>query len=269
MTSRNDPTPGWVARKDSRMTEIDYVAAAVSVRADLTLSHNQIVEHVTTPGTWWTGPERRAIAEEARAARTCRLCVDRKAALSPFSVDGHHDGPGDLDPRTVDVIHRAITDPGRLTRSWYESVITEGGLDPERYVELISVAILLNALDVFSRAVGVEPASLPEPEPGEPTKQRPKDADVDQAWVPRLPPAQADSPEWRALYGERTQVAEVERALSLVPAEIHCLNRTAETHYMAFRHVPDPHYSHPDRALSRAQTELVASRVSLINECFY
>ena len=70
---------------------------------------------------------------------SCQLCADRKAALSPFSVNGHHDGPGDLD-LVVDVIHCIITDPGRLTKSWYEHVINESDLTPERYVELLSVA---------------------------------------------------------------------------------------------------------------------------------
>ena len=251
------------------MTKIDYSNASVAIRDDVTASHNKVIAHLTSPGTWWAASERRAIAEEARAARSCQLCADRKAALSPFSVNGHHDGPGDLDPQVVDVIHRIITDPGRLTKSWYEHVINESDLTPERYVELLSVAVLLNALDVFSTAVGVDPAQLPAPKDGEPTKQRPTSASTDESWVPRLTPSQADAPEWIALYGERSQVSEVERALSVVPAEMHCLNNIAETHYMAFRHVPDPRFSHPNRALSRTQTELVASRVSLINECFY
>lgn len=251
------------------MTNIDYTNAYVVIRDDLTASHNQVITHLTSPGTWWTASERRAIAEEARAARSCQLCIDRKAALSPFSINGHHDGPGDLDPQVVDVIHRIITDPGRLTRSWYERVINESDLTPERYVELLSVAILLNALDVFSTAVGVNPTQLPAPQDGDPTKQQPASASTDESWVPRLSPSQTDAPEWIALYGNRGQVSEVERALSAVPAEMLCLNGIAETHYMAFHHVPDPRFSHPNRALSRAQTELVASRVSLINECFY
>ena len=91
------------------MTNIDYSNASVAIRDDVTASHNKVIAHLTSPGTWWAASERRAIAEEARAARSCQLCADRKAALSPFSVNGHHDGPGDLDPQVVDVIHRIIT----------------------------------------------------------------------------------------------------------------------------------------------------------------
>ena len=151
-------------------------------------------------------------------------------------------------------------------KSWYEGVTAGDALDPERYVELVSVTVLLNAIDVFARAVGVEPIPLPGADPGEPTANRPPGATIDRAWVPQLPDGE---PEWAALYGDRTDVAEVERALSLVPAEVEVLNRVADTHYMAFRHVPDPRYTHPDRAIDRPQTELVASRVSAINECFY
>ena len=64
-------------------------------------------------------------------------------------------------------------------------------------------------------------------------------------------------------------MAEVERALSLVPAEVEVLSGIADTHYMAFRYVTNPRHAEPGRALDRTQTELVASRVSAINECFY
>ena len=61
----------------------------------------------------------------------------------------------------------------------------------------------------------------------------------------------------------------VERALSVVPAEMHCLNNIAETH-MAFRHVPDPRFpikpgaeSHANR--TRSLKGLTHQRVFLLN----
>ncbi len=42
------------------------------------------------PGSWWSGAERLALAHEARAARDCALCAQRKQALSPYSIDEHH-----------------------------------------------------------------------------------------------------------------------------------------------------------------------------------
>jgi hypothetical protein len=38
---------------------------------------------------------------------------------------------------------------------------------------------------------------------------------------------------------------------------------------MELSHVSDPHYETPGRAIDRLQMELVASRVSLMNDCFY
>ena len=50
------------------MTTINYSNASVTIRDDVTASHSQVIDHLTSPGTWWAASERRAIAEEARAA---------------------------------------------------------------------------------------------------------------------------------------------------------------------------------------------------------
>ncbi len=239
------------------------------VREDLSVAHREMLESFSRSGTWWTGADRRAIAMEARAARDCGLCAERKAALSPFSVDGIHVGPSDLAPEIVDVIHRIVTDPGRLARSWYDRVMAEGALSEERYVELLSVTVRLNALDVFARAVGVESPELPAAVPGAPTRVRPATARIDGAWVPQIPSGEAGGEEWTALYGDREFVPQIGRALSLVPTEVDSLNAVSRSHYMSIDHVTDPAYAEPERALDRMQMELVASRVSALNECFY
>ena len=61
-------------------------------------------------------------------------------------------------------------------------------------------------------------------------------------------------------------VPNIMRALSLVPDEARALRRTAGAHYVAVEQIPDPTVR---RALTRPQMELVAARVSAINECFY
>ena len=73
------------------------IDSPLHIRDDLAAAQAKMLACLSEPGTWWTGAERRAIALEARAARDCTLCSERKAALSPFSVDGTHDGPADLD----------------------------------------------------------------------------------------------------------------------------------------------------------------------------
>ncbi len=221
---------------------------------------------LTEPGTWWTGTERRAIALEARAARDCALCAERKVALSPFLVDGFHDGPAELDSAVVDVIHRIVTDPGRLVRSWYKGVIADSGLTPERYVELVAATVIMNAVDVFARAVGYAPPALAEVTAGTPSKERPLSATVEGAWVPQIPVGGDD---WTALYEDREAVPQIGRALSLVPAEVNLLNSVSASHYMQLDDVSNPMHVEPGRAIDRLQMELVASRVSAVNECFY
>ena len=56
------------------------------------------------------------------------------------------------------------------------------------------------------------------------------------------------------------------RALSLVPDHVRLLRELSASHYMAFERIPDPSVRN---ALDRMQIELVAARVSAMNECFY
>jgi hypothetical protein len=244
-------------------------SAQLLLRDDLVVAQERILASLTSPGTWWTGAERRAIALESRAARDCVLCAERKAALSPFSVDGEHDGPAELDAAVVDVIHRILTDPGRLARSWFDGVIANSGLTVERYVELVSVTVLLNALDVFARALGNDCKDLPAPTSGEPTQTRPATARLDGAWVPQIPVGEEGGDDWEALYAGREFVPQIGRALSLVPSEVDLLNTVSTSHYMNIENVGNPAWTEPGRGIDRLQMELVAARVSAVNECFY
>jgi alkylhydroperoxidase family enzyme len=47
------------------------------------------------------------------------------------------------------------------------------------------------------------------------------------------------------------------------------LNAISGAHYMEIDHVGDPGYTAPGKEIDRLQMELIASRVSAINECFY
>lgn len=251
------------------MPQIDYSQSKYPVREDLVDVHQMLLESFARSGTWWTGAERRAIASEARAAQECGLCAERKAALSPFSVDGTHTGPGDLAPEIVDVIHRIVSDPGRLAQSWYDRVMAQGLLSEERYVELVAVTVLITAFDVFALAIGTQPSALPDAIAGSPTRKRPTTARVQGAWVPQIPVGALGGEDWTALYGDREHVPQIGRALSLVPDEVATLFAVSGAHYMVLDHVGDPSYAEPGRSLDRLQMELVAARVSAINECFY
>jgi alkylhydroperoxidase family enzyme len=244
--------------------ELDYAAAGIPIRADLEDAHAYVWEHLRAPGTWWSGRQRVAIAAETRQATRCRLCRARKAALSPTAVSGEHDHLGALSDHAVEVVHRVRTDPARLSRAWFESIIASGLSQPE-YVELIAVVTLLTGVDYVARALGIESFPLPEPLPGEPSRRLPTTAKPGMGWVPMIAPEDATGPE-ADLYGDAPVVPNIVRALSMVPDEVRALRRTSESHYVPLAKLGDPTFC---RSLDRMQMELVAARVSALNECFY
>ena len=243
--------------------ELDYGGAQGQVREDLVAAHRSLLDHICSPGTWWSGEERVAIASESRRAPRCALCRERKGSLSPGAVAGRHDGPHVLPEHVVDAVHRIRTDPARLSRAWFDGVIANG-VDVARYVELVGVSTLLAGLDYFARAFGIAPFPLPAPRPGAPSRHRPAGAKPEGAWVPMIAPEDAIGPEADLYNGGF--VPNIMRALSLVPDEVRALRKTSGAHYVPVEQIPDPTVH---RALARPQMELVAARVSAINECFY
>jgi hypothetical protein len=246
------------------MHEPDYDAAGAAVRDDLRDCHRFLLRHVTAPGTWWTGAERRAIAEESRRAVHCGLCRSRKAALSLASVAGEHDHAGQLPPAVVDVIHRIRTDPQRLSREWFDGIVP-GVLSDTHYVELVGVVTMMAGIDNFARALGVAPFALPPAAVGEPSRHRPASARPGTAWVPIIAPEDASGSE-ADMYPADSFVPNIVRALSLVPDQVRALRRSSDAHYLPVSQIGDPTVR---RSIDRMQMELVAARVSAINECFY
>lgn len=234
------------------------------MRDDLRDAQDALLEHLRSPGTWWTGAERHAMAREVWRAGSCALCRSRKQALSPSAVAGEHGATGDLPAAVADVVHRVRSDPARLSRAWYESVVPDVLSEP-RYVELIAVATLATGLEFFARAIGAPPPELPPALPGEPSRRVPETAKPGAAWVATIAPEDASGPE-AGLYGGAPFVPNVIRALSLVPDEQRALWRALGAHYVPVASIPDPS---AHRALDRMQTELVAARVSALNQCFY
>ena len=245
------------------MREIDYASAPIKVRDDITEAHRRAWQRIAAPGTWWTGKERVAIADEVRSAIKCALCKERKAALSPSAVQGNHDSPGVLPEEVVDVIHRVVTDPGRLSKAWYEQALA-GGVEDTHYVEIIGVVITVVSVDVFCRGVGVPAHLLPSPVDGEPSRRRPESAKLEAAWVPMIAQGKEKGPE-ADLYREGNH-PHVGRALSLVPDEVRGMKSLLGAQYFPIHQVVDLSLK---RSISRAQMELIAGRVSALNGCFY
>ena len=238
-----------------------YASTPFPIRDDLSAAHARAWARIARPGTWWDGAARVAIAAETRNATLCRLCRRRKEALSPLSIEGAHDGLGQLCEIVVEVAHRVRTDPGRLGEPWYREVIARG-LTAAQYVEIVSVVAHVVAIDTMARGLGLEALRLPDPKPGSPSHYRPEVAKLSGAWVPWVEPADAGEVE-AGIYPSDRPPANIMRAMSLVPAEVRSFFDLVAHQYLPGDVMRE--FSREYRAISHAQIELLAARVSALN----
>ncbi len=225
-----------------------YTGIDLPIRPKTISSHQRSWEIIASPGRWWNGAERIEIARVGRAAR------DFEAVGSEI-----------LSAAAVFAIQKLVVDNANLNHEWYEEIIAADGMSEDRYVELVAVTVHALSIDEFHRALGLELEPLPDPAPGEPSQQRPPEAEQRRSWPPIVPrtglhPADA------MLYGPLEWGANVISALSLIPENVRWLHDLSEGHYLSFAEMRMPD---PLRSISRPQIELIAARVSVLNECFY
>lgn len=248
------------------MQKVSYTDAQYGIRDDFADSHSRFWKRLSEPGAWFTSAERIKIAKEVRAARVCPFCQARREALSPNAVVGEHTQVTDLSPLMVDVIHRITTDAARLSESWYQQVLADGLTEGE-YVEIVGTVVAMVSIDSFAIGIGVPLRELPEPGPGKPSRYVPPRIERGgDAWVPMVPADNSDTPEADLWLAGRT--GNVIRAMSLVPDEVRTLGDLSAAHYLPNRVVREAGVD-AGRALNRSQMEIVAGRVSALNECFY
>ena len=207
-------------------------------------AHNNTLHAIGATGAWWSGRDRLAIVREARAAPRCALCQRRARSLSATAVSGEHDSDSDLPHAAIEAIHGIRNHSGRLTRRWFDHVIANG-LRTEAYVELVAVVASAVVVDTYTQGVGLDLPNLPEAQAGEPTHECSTDVVEDGAWVPIA----------------RLGRFNIHRALALVPGALDLFFGTFRTSYYMDADTRFP--------LTRPQVELIASRVSAVNECFY
>ncbi len=184
--------------------------------------------------------------------------------MSPYKFPGEHQHSEGLDDVAIDAVHRVITDQTRITKSWVNSNV-EKGLSKGAYVELAGLAVATLSIDEFHRALGLSLEDLPDALPGAPDGYMPSLAVEGTGHVPMLPNDGAIGEE-ADLWGERG--ANVVRAFSAVPNAVRDWIMISNAQYLSFEGMTN--YDSPDnRSINRMQIELVAGRVSAVNECFY
>lgn len=223
------------------------------LRDNLRAGHASAWRSIAEPGAFWTGTQRVAMVAEARHALSCDLCARRQAALSPFTETGEHDSVTDLQPPIIELIHRLRTDPGRLTRSWFDGIIG-AGISQGEYVEAVSVVTSSVIVDTLHASLGLPLADLPAAQSGQPNGQIDENTVDGGAWVPITAASQ------ELTDTGMPAVPNIARSLGLVPGAVALFFGTFRPHY-ALQDIP--------LAISQAQAEFIAARVSALNQCFY
>ncbi len=224
------------------MTSFDYSADGFEVRELIVRAHRSSWEQIARAGSWWTGIERVEIARQARATRAAR-------SEPPWLRKGLPETNA-LSEAAIDAARTIAADARKIDRDWASAKIAE--LGDAAYVELGSIVVTVSAIDAFAEALGRAHEPLPTPQTGEPDGGRLADAVDAGAYVPMMEP-------WVG--------PNVGRALSLVPeANTLFMSNVMAMYSSAGGGFTDMVWVGP---LSRPQAELLAARVSAVNECFY
>ena len=192
--------------------------------------------HIASPGSFFTGAERVAVALIARAARHGN---DRPNTM--------------LSPVVVETVETFAVDAHTITAEWVDER-EAAGIPREAYVELLAITCFAVVLDTFEFAVGALGAgeglrALPDPLTGDPTGAIDDTAAIEGGWVPTVGPA------WPPT------------GFSAIPAEHRMMHTLHRELYISVPKMGDLDLVRD--GLARDQMELVAARTSLVNDCFF
>ncbi len=241
-----------------------FDAAPVSLRTDLSGALNRAHKRLGQTGDWLNGEQRRAVVAETRHSWDCHLCQVRKLEPSPYSVSGEHQTFGNLPASWLNVIHRVATDPGRLSKRWFQEALSSG-LEEDEFIEIVSVCVQALAFDVFSTAIGMDLPPLPAAKAGDPLRCRPPGAKTGPGWVATIGPKDA-GPDFLDFYANDSHFY-IRRSMTLVQQETRRLWDLLNHLYLE-----DPRLFELeglDRGISRAQMEFLAARASSLLGCYY
>jgi hypothetical protein len=219
-----------------------YSDSSHLIREDIASAQRLVWERIASPGHWWNGAQRVAIGAQARAARVQR-------SQAPWLRELPDVGDALPDP-AVKAARMIAADAPKIDRVWATQQVD--ALGDAAYIELAAVVNCVCAIDTYADALGVDYEPLPTPHPGEPDHLRNESVTDAGAYVPLQDPWQGPN---------------VGRALSLAPEQ----NVMFMTLVMAMYGGPQSFFElvWEGGALSRPQVELLAARVSAVNECFY
>ena len=158
------------------------------------------------------------------------------------------------------------TEQKDVVEKWLKGELEAGKISEEAYIEIVTIISKIIIIDRFAEALGVTEFPLPAPMPGKPSGRRAQGAKMHNAWISLVEPKDA-VPEDGNIYVSEASAAGVVKALSLVPDAWHEYWALGDAHYIHHEDVFD--FDLDLRAITRAQIEVVAARVSAIHQCVY
>ncbi len=226
-----------------------YPDALVPIDAATDGLHREELAHFAAPGTWLSAEERLATLQAARSANS-RGGDGRRAEASILPDD------------SLRLIEKVAATPRPLSRDDFARAL-DAGMTAGEYVETISLVSRVVNLDVFARELAPARWSSWRSVEGDPSCESPP-AVAEGAWLPSVPAG----PQARQVYGSAGPQPFIYRALSLVPEETRRCIAGGNVQYLPLDKFMDFSYSHQP-GLSRVQVEIVAARISALNDCFY
>ena len=237
-----------------------YTSSDYPVAAEIETLHAGELASFTQCGTWGSAAQRAAIVATAREARSAAGLQNSTGAEGQSDSDHLPDAAVRL-AREV-----ALSSTG-IDRNFYNEVQAEG-VTEGAYVEIVGVVSRLVNLDVFARGIGLTPNSIGDvDDSGKPSFERPSEAVDEGFFTASIPSAPAGGALAESLYG-KNPTGNILRALSLVPDEARRVINLVANQYFPAAKLMDVTAS-STHALSRAQIEVVATKVSENNQCFY
>ena len=176
----------------------------------------------------------------------------------------------DIDPCSL----RGLEGRGSRARAWCTDNLSEGGSGPQLVVipenksnridkfAISRTEVKIGEYNAFCEATGIANRDLPIAEDGEPSRYLPDGLEPGHAWVPLMSGKAGEQERlWKGF------APNIVRALSLVPDEARRLVPLAEAEYVKVAEATNMSIGRD--SLSRTQIEVLATRVSALNECFY
>ena len=238
-----------------------YADTSLPIPEEFEALHADELLSFARPGTWGTAAQRITIAAEIRKTRV-------EAGVQESVGDENLCDTAEVPEAARRVARAAALGGIEIDRAFCAKAQADG-LTDGAYVEVIGLAARLAHLDVFARGIGVPSRQLAEPlEDTEPSMQRPAIARDEGFFTDSVPSAPDGGELAREIYGDAVPAANILRSLSLVPDEARRLNRVVNVEYFNNDTMMDVTFSSL-KDINRPQLELVAAKISALNQCFY